>query len=96
MEANALVDCFHAQRLLHQLAAVVTVLEDRHRDDNVNNGGGNVGGAGFSDADQAARDLDNRPIDYGAGGSDWGGDAGGGGGGSDSFGGGGSDDGGGW
>jgi hypothetical protein len=73
------------------------MLEDRHRDDNSGNGGGNFGGGGsFSDADQAVRDLDNRPIDFGGGGNDWGGDAGGGGGGSDSFGGGGSDDGGGW
>ena len=69
------------------------MLEDRHRDDNTGNAGGNFGGAGFSDADQAARDLDNRSIDYGAGGNDWGGDAGGG---SDSFSSGGSDDGGGW
>jgi hypothetical protein len=72
------------------------MLEDRRHDDNTggNYGGGNYGGGGsFSDADQAVRDLDNRPIDFGSGGNDWGGDAGGGfdGGGGDS---GGSSDGG--
>ena len=64
---------------------------------NENGGNNNYGsqGANVSDADQAGRDLDNRPIDYGAGGNDWGGDSSGGG--SDSFTpSGGSDDGGGW
>ncbi len=54
---------------------------------NFNNGGGN----------DAARQLEDRGVDFGTGGNDWGGDAGGGGGGGsfDGGGGGGSDDGGG-
>jgi hypothetical protein len=72
------------------------MLEGDRRDENPGN---NIGygsqGANWTDADQATRDLDNRPIDYGTGGSDWGGDSSGGG--SDNFTpSGGGDDGGGW
>ena len=68
---------------------------NRHDENYANNIGGGQGGANWSDADQATRDLDNRPIDYGSGGSDWGGDSSGGGG--DNFTpSGGGDDGGGW
>jgi len=58
------------------------MLDGNRRDES--SGGNNYGaqGGGYSDADQATRDLDNRPIDYGAGGNDWGGDASGG---SDNF-----------
>ena len=65
------------------------MLEGNHHDDNL--GGNNYGSQGGSfdnGSSQAASELENRPIDFGSGGNDWGGDAGGG-----SSGG---DDGGGW
>ena len=71
-------------------------LEGGRHEENYGNGN-NFGsqGGNFSDADQATRDLDNRPVDFGSGGNDWGGDSSGGGG--DSFTpSGGGDDGGGW
>ena len=67
------------------------MLEGNRHDDN-NGGGNNYGAQGGSfdnGAGQAASDLENRSIDFGSGGNDWGGDAGGGSSG-------GSDDGGGW
>jgi hypothetical protein len=70
------------------------MLEGNRHDNNA--GGNNYGsqGGGYNDADQATRELDNRPIDYGSGSNDWGGDASGG---SDNFTpSGGGDDGGGW
>ena len=71
------------------------MLEGNRHDENLGNNGYGSQGANWSDADQATRDLDNRPIDFGAGGNDWGGDSSGGG--SDNFSpSGGSDDGGGW
>ena len=67
------------------------MLEGNRHDDNYG-GGNNYGAQGGSfdnGAGQAASDLENRSIDFGSGGNDWGGDAGGGSSG-------GSDDGGGW
>ena len=69
------------------------MLEGNRHDENYNNGGNNYGAQGGSydnGSSQAASDLENRSIDFGSGGNDWGGDAGGGGSS------GGSDDGGGW
>ena len=72
------------------------MLEGNHRDENYGNGNPNYGSQGGSfdnGSNQAASDLENRPIDFGSGGNDW--DSGGSG--SDmGGGGGGSDDGGGW
>ena len=68
------------------------MLEGNHRDENYGNGNnyGSQGGSFDNGSNQAASDLENRSIDFGSGGNDWGGDAGGGGSS------GGSDDGGGW
>ena len=67
------------------------MLEGNHHDDNYGGGNnyGSQGGSFDNGASQAASDLENRSIDFGSGGNDWGGDAGGGSSG-------GSDDGGGW
>ena len=67
---------------------------NRHDENYSNNGGGYQGGGGYVDngAGQAASDLENRPIDFGSGGNDWGGDASSG----SDLSSGGSDDGGGW
>jgi hypothetical protein len=68
------------------------MLEGNRHDENYNNGGNNYGSQGGSydnGSGQAASELENRPMDFGSGGNDWGGDAGGGSSG-------GSDDGGGW
>ena len=66
------------------------MLEGNRHDQNYgNNGNVGSGGAFDSGSNQAASELENRPIDFGSGGNDWGGDAGGGSSG-------GSDDGGGW
>jgi hypothetical protein len=66
------------------------MLEGNRHDENYGNNGnfGAQGGAFDNGASQAASDLENRSIDFGSGGNDWGGDAGGSSGG--------SDDGGGW
>jgi hypothetical protein len=66
------------------------MLEGNRHDENYPNNGnyGVQGGAFDNGASQAASDLENRSIDFGSGGNDWGGDAGGSSGG--------SDDGGGW
>ncbi len=72
------------------------MLEGRHEENGGNNYGAPGGGVLDNGSNQAASDLENRQIDFGSGGNDWGGDAGGGGGGSDFSSGGGSDDGGGW
>ena len=65
------------------------MLEGNRHDENYGNAG-SQGGAFDNGSSQAASELENRPMDFGSGGNDWGGDAGGG---SSS---GGSDDGGGW
>ena len=67
------------------------MLEGNRHDENSGNAGnyGAQGGSFDNGAGQAASDLENRSIDFGSGGNDWGGDAGGGSSG-------GSDDGGGW
>jgi hypothetical protein len=67
------------------------MLEGNRHDDNYGNGNnyGSQGGSFDNGSSQAANELENRPIDFGSGGNDWGGDAGGGSSG-------GSDDGGGW
>ena len=72
------------------------MLEGNHRDENYgNNNGGFLGGGSVDNGSgQAASELENRPIDFGSGGNDWGGDNSGGGG--SDFSSGGSDDGGGW
>ena len=62
---------------------------NRHDENNGGNNYGSQGGSYDNGSSQAASDLENRPIDFGSGGNDWGGDAGGGSSG-------GSDDGGGW
>ena len=56
-------------------------LEGRH-EGNVDNGGGGYGGGYDNSSADAARELENRPIDFGSG-NDW--DSGGGGGGGDNF-----------
>ena len=68
------------------------MLEGNRHDENYgnNNNAGSQGGSFDNGSNQAASELENRPIDFGSGGNDWGGDAGGGGSS------GGSDDGGGW
>ena len=73
------------------------MLEGDRREENYGNGN-NLGaqGGNYSDGDQATRDLDNRPIDFGSGGNDWGGDSSGGGGDNFTPSGGGDDGGGGW
>ena len=67
------------------------MLEGNRHDENYgsNNYGPQGGGAFDNGSGQAASELENRSIDFGSGGNDWGGDAGGGSSG-------GSDDGGGW
>ena len=72
------------------------MLEGNRHDENYGNTSLGSQGANYSDADQATRDLDNRPIDYGSGGNDWGGDSSGGGGDNFTPSGGGDDSGGGW
>ena len=67
------------------------MLEGNRHDENQGNNYGSQGGSFDNGSGQAASELENRPVDFGSGGNDWGGDAGGG-----SSGGGGSDDGGGW
>ena len=62
---------------------------NRHDENPGGNNYGSQGGSYDNGSGQAASDLENRPIDFGSGGNDWGGDAGGGSPG-------GSDDGGGW
>jgi len=68
------------------------MLEGNRHEENYGNNLGAQGGGYDNGSSQAASELENRPIDFGSGGNDWGGDAGGG---SDSFSSG-SDDGGGW
>jgi hypothetical protein len=70
------------------------MLEGNRHEEDYGNNLGSQGGGFDSGSNQAASELENRPIDFGSGGNDWGGDAGGGGG-SDNFSSG-SDDGGGW
>ena len=66
------------------------MLEGNRHDENQGNNYGSQGGGSFDNGSgQAASELENRSIDFGSGGNDWGGDAGGGSSG-------GSDDGGGW
>ena len=67
------------------------MLEGNRHDENQGGGNnyGSQGGSFDNGSGQAASELENRPIDFGSGGNDWGGDAGGGSSG-------GSDDGGGW
>ena len=62
---------------------------NRHDENNGGNNYGSQGGSFDNGANQAASELENRPMDFGSGGNDWGGDSGGGSSG-------GSDDGGGW
>ena len=66
------------------------MLEGNRHDENYgNNNYGSQGGGSFDNgSNQAASDLENRSIDFGSGGNDWGSDGGGGGGGSDNSGGG--------
>lgn len=66
------------------------MLEGNRHDENQGNNYGAQGGSFDNGSGQAASELENRPVDFGSGGNDWGGDAGGG------SSGGGSDDGGGW
>jgi hypothetical protein len=65
------------------------MLEGNRHDENSGNNYGSQGGSFDNGPSQAASELENRSIDFGSGGNDWGGDAGGGSSG-------GSDDGGGW
>jgi hypothetical protein len=67
------------------------MLEGNRHDENYgnNNNYAPQGGSFDNGSSQAASELENRPMDFGSGGNDWGGDAGGGSSG-------GSDDGGGW
>ena len=67
------------------------MLEGNRHDENSGNSNnyGPQGGSFDNGSSQAANELENRPMDFGSGGNDWGGDAGGGSSG-------GSDDGGGW
>jgi len=67
------------------------MLEGNRHDENYGNSNnyGSQGGSFDNGSGQAASELENRPVDFGSGGNDWGGDAGGGSSG-------GSDDGGGW
>ena len=65
------------------------MLEGNRHDENPGNNYGSQGGSFDNGSSQAASELENRSIDFGSGGNDWGGDAGGGSSG-------GSDDGGGW
>jgi hypothetical protein len=62
---------------------------NRHDESYGNNNYGSQGSSFDNGSNQAASELENRPVDFGSGGNDWGGDAGGGSSG-------GSDDGGGW
>ena len=62
---------------------------NRHDENTGGNNYGSQGGSFDNGSSQAASELENRPMDFGSGGNDWGGDAGGGSSG-------GSDDGGGW
>lgn len=73
---------------------VEKMIDGNHRDENFGNNYGSQGGMLDNGSNQAATELENRPVDFGSGGNDWGGDAGGG---SDNFTpSGGGDDGGGW
>ena len=65
------------------------MLEGNRHDETSGNNYGSQGGSFDNGSSQAASELENRPMDFGSGGNDWGGDAGGGSSG-------GSDDGGGW
>jgi hypothetical protein len=72
---------------------VEKMIEGNHRDQSFGNNYGSQGGMLDNGSNQAASELENRPIDFGSGGNDWGGDSSG----SDNFTpSGGSDDGGGW